>query len=546
MPTPAEIAAKYGGVPVQPDAAAVAAKYGGVPVEPTYRTETKASEQPDWMQRAANATEDFAADLLTGFVKGGASTAVNLGELAQHTPLLGRVLIAANRKLFGLSPEQQHAAFDAARAAVAPTTTTQKVGKGLEQLAEVVAPGAAIERAGASAVAKAAPLLQRALPATAARIVPRAVVEGAANAAMAKAQGGSAIAGGIMGAALPAAGELADAAASSLRTAASKQVMQALGPTKERFKAVAERLTPEILKRGLRGSRESLVAQAADALEQSGDAMDALLTTVGTQPVSVRPVVTALETAKDAFRTSKTMSVSEALSKGYVTLKNGAVAQAGNVRPLPNGMVEVLVELEPRTIRQLNQLQKVIEDLGPVSSVDQLRAVRQTWDKVVAQAGGYAQRAPGAIGMPLKDQSEAFVKREGANAIRKLLADEVPDLAAINKEYSFWKGLDEVVSQTLKRTEPQRQPIGRQIAEGVGAAAASSHGLGSAFGIAKLAGFANRAFTSPRWRLMSAQYKHDLAEAIVSGEAGKVASLLGRVTAVEGSKLVPTTSSAAR
>lgn len=529
-----------------PDFDALASQFGGTSV-PDFKTETKASEMP-WAQiletasaAAGHPIPQEIADVFIGAGKMAGQSVVNLGKIAHWLPVSGHILRAVNQHLFGLTPEQQRTAFAEADKALTRTSTAQKIGAAGEQLAEVLLPAAKIEQAATTATRTAGPILERVLPKVAARVMPRMAVESAAGAAQATLQGGDPTTGAVFGAAAPVVakgvGAVAGKVSEKLTDSAERLVQQALGPRKERYKAIAERLTPEILKRGLRGSRESLLEQAAEALERSGDDMDTLLATVGTQPVSVQPVVDALERSKDAFRTPKVMSISDALTKGVITLKNGAVVQSGQVKVLPNNMVEVLVELEPRTIRQLNGLQHLMEQVGPVSDVAQLRAIRQAWDKVVAQAGGYAHRAGGAIGVPLKDQSEAWAKREGASAIRELLAADVPELAAINKEYSFWKNLQDVVTQTVQRSTPQEGGLGRQIAEGIGVAAGSHAGVSTALVLGKVKNLAHRAFTSPRWRLMSAQYKNDLAEAIMAGNLGRTAGLLSRVVTVEGAKV---------
>lgn len=504
------------------------------PFQPDFKTETKARDSPDWLQRAGDATENFAADLLMGFVKGGASTAINLGDLAQHTPLLGRVLQAVNTKLFDLTPEQQHAAFDAARTAVAPTNLTQSVGKGVEQIAEVAVPSKAIAAAGTKAATMAVPRLTQSLGPLLARALPRVAVESAGAAGLSAAQGGDPLTGAVLGAAVPVAGEAISALPAGLKAAAEKKVVQALGPTKERFKAIANRLAPEMLRRGLSGSRASLQQKAADTLETVGDQLDAALTQYGPQRVPTQAVHDALETAKDAFRTTRDMPIQQAIAQG---LANKATA-------IQNGIATIPVEFEPRAIRQLSGLQKIVSDLGPDATVEQLTAVRRAWDKVVSQAGGYAQRAGGAIGVPLKDQSEAFAKREGAGAIRKLLADEVPDLAAINKEYSFWKNLDDVLTQTIQRTQGQGPGLIAKTAEAGGqVVGAVSGGIGTAIGLGKMAKWANYAFTSPRWRMVDAKLRNSLADAIMSGNSSQIASTLGRITAVQASKLPAAVSS---
>jgi hypothetical protein len=231
------------------------------------------------------------------------------------------------------------------------------------------------------------------------------------------------------------------------------------------------------------------------------------------------------------------MPVAEAAKKGLL----------GNATSVTNGVASIAVEFEPRAIRQLDGLQKIITDVGDTATVEQLTGIRRAWDKVVSQAGGFAQRGGGAIGVPLKDQSEAWAKREASGAIRKLLADEVPDLAAINKEWAFWKNLDDVLTQTLQRTQPHGPGLLRQGAEAAGqvvggvagVTAGPAGALGGAFVLGKVAKMAQTVMTSPRWRFVDAKLKNQLADAISSGKTSEVSTLLGQISAVEASKVAP-------
>ncbi len=402
----------------------------------------------------------------------------------------------------------------------AETTTAGTIGRGLEQVGELIVPAGKIGKASELAAAKLAPYLAPAVGRTAARLAPKMAVEAVGQAGMATVQGGDPRVAAALGVAAPAVGAAVEALPTKLKEQAAKQVVQALGPTKERFKAIAEKLAPKILQRGLGGSREALQQQAETTLAKVGSDLDAILQSHATQPIPIQSVVTALETAKDAFRTT---------------------SAAGKV-----------VEFEPRAIKQLTGLQQVLTDLGPTPTVAQLVGVRRAWDKVVSQAGGFEHRAGGAIGTPLKDISEAWAKREATGAIRERLATDVPDLAAINQEWSFWKGLDDVLTQTLQRTQPQGMGLGRMVASGAGAAVGAVAGaefggatpaIGAALAVGKLADMAKTAMASPQWKFVSARLKNDLADAIVANQAGRIAATLTRIGAVESSKL--TTHSAA-
>ena len=352
--------------------------------------------------------------------------------------------------------------------------------------------------------------------------------------------------GAVVGSVAPVAaagpvGRAAGRLSGPLQRSAERRVVQALGPTKERFKAIAEKRAPEILQRGLGGSRASLQTQAAAQVKAAGSAIDDVLTKHGDRPVDPAPIVEALEQAKSTFQTTRQIPIADAIKDGLERTPGAKIV--GNIVELP-------VVHEPRAVAQLSQLQQVVNGLGPSARVDQLVAIRRTWDKVVADAGGYGHRARGGIGQPLADVSEAAAKREATKAIRALLDDEVPSLSAVNKEFAFWKDLDSVLRQTLRRTQPHGPSLTGRVREAGGAAAGAVIGataggpVGAAVGslaTGALAKAAHAAFTSPRWRLVSARTRARLADALASGDTERVSQALGRVTSVtqERGRMVP-------
>jgi hypothetical protein len=475
---------------------------------------------------------DAVGDLILGALKGAGSTATNLGALWHHIPGVSAAIDALTGR-----PGVSAASFPAARAALEPSNPTQQAGRMAEQVAEVIAPAKALTAVGAKAAA--------AIGARAPALLARAGVEAVGSAGLSAAQGGDPVTGAVLGAAGPAIGAGLKRLPTSLREAAEKNVVEALGPTKERFKAIANRRAPEILDRGLVGSRESLQAKAGEMVSDVGEQIDEALKVHGSKPLNTQPIQDAIDAAKQEFQTITKRPIRDVLAENATRAKTKVKPLQIVGAPDANGLVDVAVDIYARPVRQLDALKQIIADVGPTATVDQLVGIRRVWDKVVAQAGGFAHRAGGAIGQPLKDQSEASVKREATAAIRKVLNTEVPELAAVNKEFAFWKDLDDVLTQTLQRKQAQGPGLGRMVAEGagqaVGAAVGSGGGpagtLGAAFATGKLAAFAARVFASPRWKLASAQVKDKLAEAIESGNQDRITSALSRVLAVEGSQV---------
>jgi hypothetical protein len=447
------------------------------------------------------------ADMVTGIAKGAANTAVGLGELVHQVPGVS----AGVDTLYGTKGVSE-AAFPAARAAVQPDNAAENAGFITEQIGEFFL-----------------------LPSSKGTVLVRAAKEGVKNAAVAAAQGGDPVSAGVAATAGPVLGAPAGRLSTALRESAEKRVTQALGATKERFKAMSAKLAPEMLDRGVPGamgaSRRGLLEQAQAKAGEYGKAIDEAIQGAAGERIGTKPIIDALEELKGDFSITRQMTVKEAIAQGIdlTTVRRGA-----------GGMVDVPIVLDQRPIQQLTSLQQTLTQLGDEATVEHLVAVRRAWDEVVSQAGGYQHRAGGAIGQPLADRTEAWAKREGAGAIRRVLAEEVPNLAALNKEYAFWRGIRDVLRQTGDRTQPQSGRLTRAVAGGagatVGAAAGAAMGgpLGAAVGggIGQQAGkYLEQVVTSPRWRLVSANMRNQLAEALASGSHAQTMSALGKVYA---------------
>lgn len=461
-----------------------------------------------------------AKDVGTGFAKGVGQTVFNAGRLARKVPLLGSALDAAAKAVGpeGTDPAQS---FAQQPEELAPHGIAQHVGQFVETLAEMAAtgkvqPGVAAELT--SAVAKYLP--------KAAKVLPR-VVEGARAAGQAVMHGENPLTAGALGAVLPgSAAVIGEDTAQALRSSAEKNVAQALGPTKERFKALAERRAGEMLDRGVPGmlgtSREELLQTARQHTNDLGKEIGKVIDAHADKAVPTTPILDAIEAAKAEFQ--------------HVVTKAGE---------------SEAVSFVPRAVKQLDGLKDILSQYGDTMRVDQAVAVRRAWDKIVADAGGFAHRSGSAFGVALKDASEAATKRTATSAIRNVLNDAVPDLAALDKEYAFWRDLQNITTATLKRTQAQKPGIGAEIAGAAGGAVGAAMGgavglhaggmeagfMGSAagaFATKKIAEMAHAAFTSPRWAFVKAAAKNELAEAITNGQAQRVGLVLGRILSVEG------------
>lgn len=193
----------------------VRAKFPGVyddlPLSGAKAEKPKDSNTDAFLQRSGLAT---IGDFVIGALKGGGETAINLGRMIRSIPgseqALGSMLQGIPGAS-GLAPlaSAPVSAFDAAKTYTQPTNTTQAIGKGAEQFAELMVPAAKVAQA------------TRGLGLGA-----RMLAEGAAGAGMNAAQGASPTAGAVMGAAIPAAGAVVRGGKALLRGAGAPPVVR--------------------------------------------------------------------------------------------------------------------------------------------------------------------------------------------------------------------------------------------------------------------------------------------------------------------------------
>ena len=186
---------------------------------------------------------------------------------------MGLDLIYPNTKVSG------DQAFRVARQAVVPTNTAQQVGYTGEQVGEFFLP---LDKP--AKLAKAAEVAKAALIGTA-QAGPEA---GATSAALT--------------AVIPG-GKAAKTVGNFVERSAQKSVAQALGATKEWAKSDAAKLAPEILERGIKGSRPAMQAQAQEMSQEVGRRLGAAYKAAGAagETISGTVVQGELQLAKDGF-----------------------------------------------------------------------------------------------------------------------------------------------------------------------------------------------------------------------------------------------------
>lgn len=447
--------------------------------------------QQGWADRlgAVNPFARGGADLLEGAASGAASTMFHAGDLLRRGEMgiahaLGvdpQKIPQGVRDFFGLDrvidrPEVQ-------QAITAPATPAGQIGRFGEQAAEYALPGGVASKATKGL-----------------GLIPRVLAQGATAAGVAGAQTGGDPAAMATAGGLGAGGEALAAAVESpqttqfLREAAEKQYAKVLNATKQGNKWLSKNVAvPGLLERGvIAPTLKGLAGKITSNVQAFGQAIDDAWSALppGTT-AELDPVLNTIEkSAKDA------LTITDASGRA-IPMTEAAQRGLGSIDYLKQTLRNV-AEVNPQT----GNLEVPVE---------KLRQLRQAWDQIASDAKVYQ-------GGNLADAALGRVHAMAADAIRGQFAQDFPDIAALNKEFSFWKNVEQVVNDTVLRREGQAKPLGQKIAGAAGMTFGGMSGgiKGAVLGKEAMDGL-TRLAGSTAWRTISAVAKNNLANYLASG-----------------------------
>lgn len=411
---------------------------------------------------------DTAKDALGGVRAGIANTVYGGGDIIRRATGMERIIDTPEVKA-AMTP---------------PASTAGKVGMAAEQIGEFFLPTGLAGTAGKVAeVAKA----------------------GALTAAQTGGNPTATAASAGLTAAVPVAGALASKASGALKESAANTMANALRATKEWAKDESAKLAPEMLKRGIGGTFRSMRTLARETAAKVGANLE------------------------DAYKaaTAAGETVPGDVVRGNIQLASDAlhvVGQNGKRIPLPG---------HEAAIGKLAELDDFISKLGPDIPVDKAAYVKRAWDQIVSSAGLYGNKATA----PASEKAQAWAYREAANSFREMLNTN-PTIEALNKEAAFWIGLRNVLDATKLRKVGQTGGLiragGAAVGAGVGGMtgdSASERGVNAVLG-----GLAGQKFIelmqSPLFMSkVSAPLKNALADALASGDTGRIRGAVARITA---------------
>jgi len=262
-----------------------------------------------------------------------------------------------------------------------------------------------------------------------------------------------------------------------LTESAETSVSKALRPTTKKMKQLTERISPEFLRKWVRGSRESMLKVAKNNVEKFWAQID------------------------DAI---------EAWALDNITIPKSSIDKVLHEAKLTTMVWNKVVNDTKYTV--VSKLQDMISQFPEAIQWREARAIRQILDDIV-----YATKW--GIGAEDLSYKNGLVKSM-ANTLRSELSKVAPDLANLNKEFSFYKTLEDVLDETITRTKPQSWMLRKWVSM----LFAWTQDTGLAWKIMNYVWskvFLDATSSATR-NTLSAKVKYNLAKAIATGDPYKI------------------------
>lgn len=277
----------------------------------------------------------------------------------------------------------------------------------------------------------------------------------------------------------------------SIANSATEDIEKVLSPTTKANKAITQKIAPELAKKGIiASSREGLLEKYQGNMQQAGEALEA----------------------------------------GYQKLPDEAKFEVTNLLGNLNKKIDELHingVVPSASQDKVNALTKMTQDLANIgltdspdgqqvfSSVDNVRKLRKILDDTVSNKN---------FAISDLDNANKMARKELANSIREEFAKQYPDIAKLNRDFSFWAKASGVLEDAISRKTGQTGIVRKGLAAGIGAVGGLSQGhpfLGAA--TTKL--FSDF-LESPAFHTASASIKSKIASMIESGDSAGLSRLI--------------------
>lgn len=270
----------------------------------------------------------------------------------------------------------------------------------------------------------------------------------------------------------------------ALIKSAEKNYETVLGPTTKANKRITQQITRELAEREITANtRQELFEKAGEQIEKYGEQIQEFYKAL---PENTKVNISGVLKAIDEYK------------------KKLFVKGEGKY---------IVPEVNKALFKKYQDLQIEIMSMAKNGNapIEGIRALRQALDKSIA-------KTTSTFGITGEESIITEARKGVSNILRNELSKQFPDVAVINKEFTFWNRVQKVLGDTIERKTGQGTPLGEKVMTAAGAAGGfNSGGVGHAIGYALTMKWLSEAVRSTAWQTTSASLKMKIAKALSEG-----------------------------
>jgi hypothetical protein len=268
--------------------------------------------------------------------------------------------------------------------------------------------------------------------------------------------------------------KLAGKAAPFMEDYAKVKYGRALDPAMRYTKVLSEKVIPGLIKERVWGSQKGIAKTVSERLDQAGDRLDAAIDDIQQKVVSEPVTKTTTATSPILGPTGKPITTTSTSTTmvdypggkfSLAPIKKAMAEYKEQFMTAPEEMEGKKVVGNPQAVKAIEDVQKILNEHGENVSFTTLRKLRTVMDGIVAPKHGFDRVSPKA-----ELSHDILASREAANSMREILGDVQAGnqtttiaLKHLNAEFSFWKKIETILTETRVRKIGQKPPLSERI-----------------------------------------------------------------------------------
>lgn len=177
------------------------------------------------------------------------------------------------------------------------------------------------------------------------------------------------------------------------------------------------------------------------------------------------------------------------------------------------------ITLDENAVSTLQGMKDTILKYGDEIPKTKLQGFKEKMDGILKKDGAYNKT--------LAEDTALSLKKDFVDVIRQEIASDNPSLAALNKKYSFYKTIEDLLKTRIQKQIGQK-PISTKLMAILGAGLTTG-GLLTKVALAGTTVGIYALMKTPGWKLVSSKWKTKLAEALAVGEEGGITGVVSDI-----------------